>query len=419
MLKIPTIYKDSAHDYITMPAILRFMKHHCIRYNPTASREEHFESIVNYGNASSQNAKYVLSWIDDVVLEGIRDVYVRYFPLVQKIKAILSAPASIDSYFAAFIQEGIKPHVCSNQYGKDFTLVSVRLAGEGVGRKIVFTYCKKLHVFQEKKGVHRRTQIIDYPVVAEYYFEGQWLSVTAKPRSNLYVYINDNFDLENAEITSTEKQIIEVFEKVATILTKDNVSETTEEEKLKNKLFYLIDKYTKTPKEIKNILESETERLEIIKRAFVEMCKVEDKCHISSLGALESDIKNMAEKYLSINWRDETIFMQDREAYPIRLKATDDEYSKMDQSSRLQKPLQTKSIFFDNKKMLYDTKTCDGAMFMWSAKPKSYFPNEFPVAISVTTMGLFLKFTKYTMKEDIENVVFSVVGANENTNKSG
>jgi hypothetical protein len=125
------------------------------------------------------------------------------------------------------------------------------------------------------------------------------------------------------------------------------------------------------------------------------------------------DINNIVEKYLSINWSDKNIFIQDRSAYPIKLSATDEEESKVEQSAAVAEPLQTKALFFDNKKMLYKSEMCDGVVLQWKRINSKYFPTDsFKVKISVNAKGACIfKFSEYTSQEDIENVVFSLIRA--------
>lgn len=150
-----------------------------------------------------------------------------------------------------------------------------------------------------------------------------------------------------------------------------------------------------------------------ISKQIEDLCTVEDKCYNADMGKdIESDIKNIVEKYLSINWKDKDIFIKDRDAYPVKLSATDEEESKIEQTAAALEPLQTKALFFDNKKMLYKNKSCDGIIFKWKRNnPINGQDDEFKVRMGVTPKGeCIFKFTEYTVKEDMENVIFSIIG---------
>ena len=105
------------------------------------------------------------------------------------------------------------------------------------------------------------------------------------------------------------------------------------------------------------------------------------------------------------------IFIKDRVAYPVKLSATDEEESKVEQTAAAYEPLQTKALFFDNKKMLYKNRSCDGIMLRWKRSCQmSGQTSQFTVKMSMNAKGLCIfKFAEYTAKEDIENVIFSII----------
>ena len=416
-MNISRIFKDEKEEYITWPAIYHFIREHNIKGEGTMSKREALDCIFNFGNSSNERTEIVLSWIDDVILEGIKDVYVSFFPLEQKTKLLLSNQVTADSYLAKFITENMKPHLCSNQYGNDFSLISVRWVGEGKSRRIIFTYCKKLFVRESNKDTSS-IKPIDYPITAEFFVKEELLLVMAKPRTNLNDYITNELKYENSIQTTTEKEVGKVTALIKKILTKEHIDIKTVKNKLKSKLFYVIDKYTKTPSVIENVIASNTSKLEAITEAILGMCTAQDKCKTPSSTDVKDDIKNIAEKYLSINWQDTVVFTQDREAFPIKLSATDEEECMVEQTAPESHPLQTKSIFFDNKKMLQKNKSCNGAVFVWTRKNRKYCSPSFSVSINIKKEVCVFKFKQYTMKGDIENVIFSIIEADGETNKS-
>lgn len=102
-----------------------------------------------------------------------------------------------------------------------------------------------------------------------------------------------------------------------------------------------------------------------------------------------------------------------RDAYPTRLSTTDEEESKIDQTSAtIDDPLQSKEVFFDNKRMLNNQKQCDGLTLMWKRKNRTYYSaNSFPVRFSEKGGICTLSFKQYVVEEDIENVLFSIINA--------
>ena len=189
-------------------------------------------------------------------------------------------------------------------------------------------FCKKLFVHDKK---YQTTKAVDYPVVAEYYIDKEWLVIRAKPRSNLYKFDPDGFVLENAESTTTDKQIKEITKK-----TKDYLNLVPSETNLlasimKNKVFNLLDKYTNTPVEILSMMQKSKDIIDNISSEIISLCNESEECLIpnSMYSDIKDDVNNIVEKYLSINWKSKNIFIKDRNAHPIKLSATDEEESKV------------------------------------------------------------------------------------------
>ena len=416
MLNIPASFKNNNEDYITLPAIINFMKKHKIKGTSRGTREELLDKIIEYGNNNDTNANYVIEWIDYVIQEGIKDVYLKFAILSDDIELITKDETKLNSYLKNFIAKDFSAHICSNKYGSEFELINAYVENSKMGRKIIFIYCKNLYVYNNSKDKSIVKKVI-YPVIAEYYIDSQWLLVKAKPKSNLYNWSEEKFDIEKTVSTTTEKQIFEVIELVEKILHINRGDRDTNSNNLKNRIFKLLKKYTTTPKEIVDIMSNENEQILNISTLICNICSVSDKCQLP-IGAekdIDNDIRNIIEKYLSINWNEKEIFIEDREAYPIKISATDEEESKVEQTAALFEPLQTKALFFDNKKMLYKNESCDGITFKWKRINCNYGQRDkFAVKIFVNQKGMCIfKFNEYTEKEDIENVIFSIIGTSE------
>lgn len=411
MLNIPETYLKNNEDYITIPAIRKFMKDHPAgAFKLSKPRESLMQSILDFGNQNNTNAEIVLDWIDAVLQEGIKDVYLQYAPIPEDVSLLLLEENSINDYLSAHAPCTCNKHICMNRYTEEYKLVSATYSTDTHGRKITFVYCRKLHVHDKKKLT---TKVIDYPVVADYYPDCQWLLVRAKPRSNLYLFNPTGFKIEEAQSTTTEKEIKTVTDFVEIILRIDKTNKAENITALRHKVFGLVHKYTQTPKEIEDAIAENDEKIHTISAIIQSICSRPGQCIIpeSMHKDIEDDVSNIIEKYLSINWMDKNIFIKDRDAYPIRLSATDEEESKVDQTAALEQPLQTKAIFFDNKKMLYKSKKCDGVVLCWKRHaPSGFSKDSFLVNINIAKKGqCVFKFPEYTEKEDIENVIFSII----------
>jgi|GEM_PF-1187395 len=410
------IFRDKNENYLTRNVIDDFMVANKIKYTTSDLREDRIKLIEIFGNESEENKEIVLSWLDTITAEGIKDVYVRHYPLLSTTQALLENQDAAMSHFNESISDGIIPHLCSNTYGEELSLVSVRWEGEE--QKIVFTYCKKLFAY-ETKGDTRTTKTVDYPIIAEFYVKSQYLLVIAKPKTDLYKYSTNGFDpAKPTSRTNIKHEIAEVLRQINILLPADktvNIPKATKN--LKTRLFYLIDKFTGTPEEIQAIMSSNEEQLDTITNTLANICHVQGKNRSPDLAKIKYDIATIVEKHISINWNNHSIFTQGRKAYPTKLNSTDNEDTNVQQTATESTSLQTKSAFFDNKKTLYANKSCDGADFIWARKKSWYTDTDFPVRISVGKGEIIFKFMKYTAKEDMDDVIFSVIGEDANTTK--
>ncbi|MBQ6794683.1 MAG: hypothetical protein IJO83_00900 [Clostridia bacterium] len=416
MINIPASFKNDHEDYITVPVLKEFVKTHNVKTNVSEKRENLFDKIIEFGNESEEKGELVLDWIDYVVQEGIKDIQLHYAPLPDNMSMLAKDNGKLLNHISAYVDKSVSRHLCQNVYGEHFVLIDAKTEKSRAGEKIVFIFCKSLYVHDPKKNI---TKKIDYPVIAEYYKKGEWLLVKAKPKSNLYIYENKEFNLEKAQLTTTEKETKKIVDMVKKILSVQEVNGRGVEYDLKNRIFQLLDKYTNTPEEIKGVMENADSSVLEISKKISDLCFVEGKCGIpeNMKKDIDDDIRNILEKYLSINWKDKDVFVKDRDAYPVKLSATDEEESKVEQTAAALEPLQTKALFFDNKKMLYKNKSCDGIVFRWRRiNPINGQKLMFPVKMSANGRGICtFKFTEYTVKEDIENVIFSIIETGENT----
>jgi len=240
MFKIPDTYYQNNEDYITLPAIRKFIDlHPAIKSKRSETSIELLNSILAYAEQSDDCKEEVLSWIDAVLQEGIKDIYLQYAPLPDSMSLLFTTQANIEKHLQIYMKPYLNPHICMNEYGKDYALVSAAYSQDEYGRRITFTYCKKLHTYDRVK---HSSKAIDYPVTADYFLDQDWLLVRAKPRSNLYVYEPEEFVLEAAETTTTEKEIRQVMCLAGKIIGVDvsaNAGKAKTTGVLKNKIFFL------------------------------------------------------------------------------------------------------------------------------------------------------------------------------------
>ncbi len=402
MFTIPSSYRDNYEDYITIPVIKKFVNanHIC---KLTQSRDFLLSEIEKYASIDKKNEEQVLNWLDDILQEGIRELYLYNYEMEQGIKTLMSSVCSAQKYLDIYVSNDSNGNICGNTYDKDFKLIKATAYDSESRIKLVFLFCRKLITYDKNANY---SKIIEYPVAAEYYADTKWLIVKAKPKSNLYEYM-ENFTIDKSKSTSYDGQIEEVKKEISKILNFIQSDKRLVENILKNKVFNLLDNFSKTPQPIRDIL---YENDELIKQTSM-LIKVAANAPERQISNVEDDIRIILEKYLSINWKNKEDFMSDRIAFPVKLIATDDEESKVEQESRAREPLQTKEIFFDNKKRLYANQKCDGVEFQWKRHSTGFFDNAyFNVSFVIKKGKCIIKFREYTEMEDFRDVLFTIVG---------
>ena len=183
-MNIPATYYKNNEDYVTIPAIKNFMHNHPDgQFKISQPREDLMNQIITYAEKENKE-EIVYDWLDEVIQEGIKDIYIEQAILDEKLRLIFNSEKDINNYLTQFVNKTYNKHICLNEYNENFILINSYYSIDSLGKKVVFIYCKKLRMHDKKK---KATKIIDYPVTAEYYIDRGWLLVCAKPRSNCQI----------------------------------------------------------------------------------------------------------------------------------------------------------------------------------------------------------------------------------------
>lgn len=402
MFSIPHTFANEDESYITIPALKRFAKEKQKEdLKTTVDRPQLIENIEKYARQSEEKHEEVLSWLDQVLVEGIKDVQIKYLDDTFQVN-LLENDAYVEGILNTALVDNNNCHLCGN-YTEDLNLYRYEVVPESAqGRRIKMYLGKLLSTFDKNKGSAQTP----YPIFVELFLDKSLIVARAKSKSGLYKYMED-FVLEAATPTSAEKQMGDAIKYVCKLFSIDTASSFESSVHFKNQLYLMLEKYTKTPKEIVNLINDKTDEIaKMVDSLMKDICNLPDVYKED----VESNVLNMVEKYFSISYPDKKIFTRERDAYPLRLNATDEEDSKVEQTAALEAPLQSKGIFFDNKKMLQKSQSCDGVSFMFNRINTLYCTKQFKVKIVIYKDFCTLKFTEYTMEEDIINVLFSFIG---------
>ena len=399
---IPEVFSDESEGYITLPALRKFAKEkRRSELKTTVNRPDIIADINTYAGISQENENTVLQWLDSVLKEGIKDIYIKGLDLDEKQYLYLYNDDLLINNLESHIFDPNCRHL-KNHYSEDLRCFRYEITDEG--ERIITLYMGKLISFHSKGSSPRA---MPYPLIVEVYVDKGIIVGRGKSKSNMYKFA-DPFILEAADTTTSEKEILNAIKVVLKILNLSCKKTGDISIDFRNKLYNMLNHYTQTPDEIKRLMEGKKDDIDNITDTIVNQI-----CCIDSLYRKDvlSDVTNMIEKYFSISYSDKNIFTADRDAYPLRISATDDEESKLDQKAVNEDPLQSKAIFFDNKKLLQKSQLCDGVWFRFFRLSSIYCSKAFNVKISIKNDYCCIKFTEYTMEEDIRHVLFSFINS--------
>lgn len=406
MFSIPHTFANVDESYITIPALKRFAKEKRKEdLKTTVDRLQLVKDIECYANQSAEKEEEVRDWLDQVLIEGIKEVQIKYLDDASSI-SFLADDEYIDGILSSKIVDNNNRHLCGH-YTEALRLYRYEIVSESdYGRRIKLYFGKLMCTYDKKRGA----ATTPYPIFVEIFVDKGLVVARAKSKSGMYKYMS-SFVLEAATSTSAEKQMGDAIKHVCALFSIGTASNYEAGEYFKRQLYFMLKKYTKTPKEIENLIQGKSSEIEqMVNTLMRDICKLPD----GYMEDVHSNILNMVEKYFSISYPDKKIFTKDREAYPLRLNATDEEDSRVEQTAAMEEPLQSKALFFDNKKMLQKSQSCDGVSFMFNRITPMYYSKQFKVKIVILKDYCTLKFTEYTMEEDIIHVLFSLIGTTRN-----
>lgn len=402
MFELPITFKDENESYITMIALKNFSKKKGLRTNDL--RNELIDGVINFANSSPENEEEVLEWIDHVTKEGIKDIWLKKINLYHNTVQLLKNPPLVEAKVATYLQNVNRRHISTNQYNERIKLVKYEISETVQGTVVSFYLCKLIIIYDTRNGA----KTLWYPINVDIYVDKQYITGRAKSKSNMYEY-NINGYIENVnQSLSVDKEVKNAIDHIASIFNIDIINNSSSYNFYRAQLYKLLDEYTHTPLEIQEMMSQQTQEIQNVADIIREsICSV----NLGYKQDIESDVNNLVEKYLSISFPDKTIFTRNRIAYPLTVNATDEEESHLEQTAGLSEPLQSKAIFFDNKKMMQKSLKCDSVKFCYYRLDSRYSGREFSVKITAKKDGCLFKFTEFTLEEDIVNVLFSLINA--------
>lgn len=397
---IPHYFKTESETYITVPAMRQFIREIDPDKAPVAIRSELIEIIENYAQISEENAENVRKWVDDLCRQGIIELRISSLEFDMSDLAILQDNSAVKKMISAASQSN--SHITTQKPTRDFRIFQCCEKHADLGKIISVALCKTVFVLPSSKNPYT----LSFPVFIDIYVDKSMLIVRGKSKSTLYDYVNGTFNIDINGPLTLDNLLSEALNAVREI-SGLKLKVVKDQNQLKHRLYRLLDKFTATPPEIECLMQQNEVQI-----ANVAKLIKQDICNLTSTFEDDVlwDVKNLVEKYFSISHSDKSIFTKNREAYPLKLIAKDDEDSKVEQTSALSEPLQSKAIFFDNKKMMQKSLCCEGVLFVFRRLDPLYFGKEYKVSFEGKPKWFAIKFHEYTLEVDIQHVLVSLFG---------
>lgn len=403
MQTLPNTFFRDDENYITILPLKRLARlGHIPDLKTTMHRDNMCNKILEFSQICEENNEFVSNWIDNVAIEGIKDVYLQKIKNNFNIKIICEKAKEL---LENIVVENESRHLCGNKYSNDLKLVKYDIRKDpAYGNIITLLFCRMIHWYSKDKGSYGDW----FPVAVDIFMDYGYIAGRAKPKSMIFDFMENGFDIECANSITPKAEIFRALNYTMNILGLENEEREIAEEDFKSKLYKILIKYTDTPIEIQNELNAKKRIIEDLSNTFKnDVFGIPD-----SYGEdIYRDLVNMAEKYLSISYPDKSIFIRNREAYPLVIEATDDEESHVEQTAGYEEPLQSKAIFFDNKKMMQKSGWCDCIKMNYVRKNDLYTSNTFKVKATAKRGYCYIKFNEFTLEEDIKHVLFSIISA--------
>jgi hypothetical protein len=399
---IPNSFSAEDSDYLTIPALRTF----CANANLELyiNRPELIEAIEEFANLSIENNHYTQVWLNHILKAGIKTCMVRrIYPNAIRKRNIIEKIIK-DKY----------PHcnndfICEHTPTNECELISYELEADGNNDVTVAHFVFLTRVVRVTDIFAKVSSIITYPIFIDVDLTSGFSIARSKSIANLFKVKNET-EIDPAYRTSAEALMAHCEEAIKNTLnyTHDNVN--TSREAFKRTIFNILNRYTSTPAVIREkINRSETGCITFIRQMFSE---VDIPLALETYNDALYDMKVFIEKYASITYPDEEIFINDRMAYPVKFIAQDNEFTKIQEtSSGYEDPLQRKKAFFDSKKSVYTDKKCDKICLCHKRLPRKYYGDKpYNVQIYIGTAGTcIVKFLRFVEEDDIQYVLSRII----------
>lgn len=403
MLKLESSLTKENRNYLTLPILKDFCRKNGIKIASRNNRADIIGLIEKFANISDENEKITLNFLEQSFKEGAKTLKIKKISegieindtiLDEKVKKIF--PKYQDSYI-------IKATPKSKL---DLVRYSIELKNNSIN-KIKFSFL--VQVLTGKYPQEELGEAMAYPIFVDVDFENNFIIGRGKPVTVLFEYNEKSLKFKENVKTSYMTYINTAMEMAQLIINFSEIEKGKAENGFKKAVFHLLESFSFTPKEIEGKVSKFHGKIENILSCFEQTydLKLSNKLRKSA----RYDLGVFVEKFLSITYPNEDIFIKDRDAFPYRISVMDHEYVKVDETAGLRQPIQKKEAFFDNKKAIFFNERCDKVYLCFRRLDEKYFGNQpYRVIVEAKQDFCLVDFLEYVREEDIQNVLSRILG---------
>lgn len=402
---IPSSLKSESESYITIPIMKKFCKAHDIKSD--IIRGDMLNAIFDFAKLNEENESIFYEWIESVLKEGIKHIYIRKVysdnDILEYLKDEENCLNLIDKRFNDVPNNYIV--ACESDIEIKLQNIHYQIDNEQV-TKLSFAFTQ---IILDDTPLYTGGTRITYPIFVDIDLIEGYIIARAKSKTSLYTCTendNDNSLSYDRKISTDDlvKNAINYITNILDLILEDKNRSTSN---FKNSFYHILKEYTYTPEIIKEKIKKSNSDVNDFIDLILDKYDIDETTYFDKA---KDDLSIFIEKYLSISHPDQELFTNGRRAYPVKLVSTDGEFTKVEEMSHNKEPLQCKEKFFDNKKSIEYEKTCDRLWLCYNRSEEQYFSKDpILVKISLKRGYCLVNFTKYTEEVDIDYVLSTII----------
>lgn len=403
MLKLESSLTKENRNYLTLPILRDFCKKNGIKLASGSNRVDIIGLIEKFANRSDENEEKTLNFLEQSFKEGAKTLKIKKISKEVEINDTI-LDKEVKKIFPEYQDSYIIKATPKNEL--DLVKYSIELKNNNLS-KVKFSFL--VQVLTGKYPQEESGEVMAYPVFVDIDFENNFIIGRGKPVTVLFEYNEKSLKFKDNVKTNYMAYINKAMEITQLITNFSEIEKAKAERGFKKAVFHLLESFSFTPKEIEEKVSEFGANIKSILSCFEQTydLKLPDNLKESA----RYDLKVFVEKFLSITYPNEDIFIKDRDAFPYRISVMDHEYVKVDETAGLRQPIQKKEAFFDNKKAIFFNERCDKVCLCFKRLNEKYFGNQpYRVIIEAKKDFCLVDFPEYVREEDIQNVLSRILG---------